>query len=129
MDENEQIRRAHYIDGKSIRRLAGERHHSRRTIRKACPMPGQLPEIPGSAFMLGELALDGSLRHTNGVPPMVVVARDEGFQTVFVPAADAREAALVEGMEVVPVASLSHERPSWKRQDPPSPDAALHPSH
>ena len=67
---------------------------------------GQLSEIPSSALLLGELALDGAVRHTNGVLPMVVVARDEGFQTVFVPAADAREAALVEGMDVVPVASL-----------------------
>ena len=67
---------------------------------------GQVTEIPESALFLGELSLDGSLRHTNGVLPMVVVARDEGFKTVFVPSADAREAGLVEGIEAVPVNNL-----------------------
>lgn len=38
---------------------------------------------------------------------MVVVARDEGFSAVYVPMADASEAALVEGIDVVPVGSLS----------------------
>ena len=68
---------------------------------------GQVPSIPDSALMLGELSLDGALRHTNGVLPMVVVARDEGLQTVFVPSADAEEAALVEDVEIVPVESLA----------------------
>ena len=62
---------------------------------------GQLPEIPESTLFLGELSLDGSLRHTNGVLPMVVVAREEGLRTVYVPSADVDEAALVEGIEVV----------------------------
>ena len=68
---------------------------------------GQISEIPESALFLGELSLDGGLRHTNGVLPMVAVARDEGFQTVFVPQPDASEAALVDGIEVVPVADLT----------------------
>ena len=68
---------------------------------------GQVPSIPDSALLLGELSLDGTLRHTNGVLPMVVVARDEGLETVFVPSADAEEAALVEDVEIVPVESLA----------------------
>ena len=68
---------------------------------------GQVSELPDSALFLGELSLDGSLRHTSGVLPMVVVARDEGFKVVYVPASDASEAALVEGIEVVPVESLA----------------------
>ncbi len=67
---------------------------------------GQLPSIPESSLFLGEVALDGRLRHTNGILPMVVVARDEGVDTVFVPSLDASEAGLVEGVEVVPVESL-----------------------
>ncbi|MCH7787531.1 MAG: YifB family Mg chelatase-like AAA ATPase [Chloroflexi bacterium] len=67
---------------------------------------GQIAEIPESALFLGELSLDGSLRHTNGILPMVVVARDEGLKTVFVPSSDAKEAALVEGIEVIPVVNL-----------------------
>ena len=68
---------------------------------------GQVPEVPESALFLGELSLDGGVRHTNGILPMVVVARDEGFKRVFVPASDAREAALVEGIEVLPVSTLA----------------------
>jgi magnesium chelatase family protein len=68
---------------------------------------GQVSELPESALFLGELSLDGSLRHTNGVLPMVAVARDEGFGVVYVPTSDASEAALVEGIEVVPVRSLT----------------------
>ena len=68
---------------------------------------GQVPEIPESALFLGELSLDGGVRHTNGILPMVAVARDEAFESVFVPADDAREAALVDGIEVVPVTSLA----------------------
>ncbi len=68
---------------------------------------GQIVGTPDSAVFLGELSLDGGLRHTHGVLPMVVVARDQGLKTVFVPSSDAQEAALVEGVEVIPVASLA----------------------
>ena len=77
---------------------------------------GQVPEIPESALFLGELSLDGRLRHTNGVLPMVVVGRDEGFTTVFVPASDAGEAALVDGMEVIPLASLAELAAHLRRE-------------
>ena len=58
-------------------------------------------------LFLGELSLDGSLRHLQGVLPMVGLARDRGMSTVYVPAADGAEAALVEGVDVIPVATLS----------------------
>ena len=57
-----------------------------------------LPDEP--SLFLGELSLDGSLRHTNGVLPMVSVAREQGFSAVYVPTADAAEAALVEGIQL-----------------------------
>ena len=68
---------------------------------------GQVAEIPDAAVFLGELSLDGNVRHTNGILPMVVVAREEGFETAFVPSADAREAALVEGVTAIPSDSLA----------------------
>ena len=68
---------------------------------------GQVGPPPESAVFLGELSLDGSLRHTNGILPMVSVARDQGFETVFVPTADAGEAALVDGIQVFPVENLT----------------------
>ena len=67
---------------------------------------GQVPSAPPSSLFLGELSLDGRLRHTNGILPMVALARERGFETVFVPAVDAREAALVEGVRVIAVDSL-----------------------
>ena len=58
-------------------------------------------------LFLGELGLDGTLRHTNGILPMVAIARERGVRTVFVPAIDATEAALVEGIAVIPVETLA----------------------
>ncbi|MEI8165904.1 MAG: YifB family Mg chelatase-like AAA ATPase [Chloroflexales bacterium] len=60
-----------------------------------------------SAAFIGELGLDGSLRHTDGVLPMAAIARARGVATVYVPAEDAAEAALVSGLIVVPVPSLA----------------------
>ncbi len=58
-------------------------------------------------MFLGELSLDGGLRHTNGILPLVALAKDEGLPNVIVPEADAKEAALIEGINIIPVASLS----------------------
>ena len=66
----------------------------------------QKPPPPRSAF-LGELALDGSVRHVDGVIVAARGLRELGYTRVFVPAADAAEAALIEGLEVIPCASLS----------------------
>ncbi len=57
--------------------------------------------------MVGELSLDGSVRHVRGVLPMAALARQMGFQRIFTPSADAAEAALIPDLEVIPVASLS----------------------
>jgi len=67
---------------------------------------GQLPHIDPGSLLLGELALDGKLRATQGVLPMVAVGRERGYDTVFVPEENAAEASLVSGMNVVPVDSL-----------------------
>jgi magnesium chelatase family protein len=59
------------------------------------------------ALAVGELSLDGSVRHVRGVLPMAALARDQGFARMFVPAVDAPEAALVPEIEVIPVESLT----------------------
>ena len=69
---------------------------------------GQVDSLPSSAVFLGELSLDGTLRHTKGILAMVSVAREQGFNSVFVPTVDADEASLVEDMQVYPVSSLRH---------------------
>lgn len=58
------------------------------------------------ALVIGELSLDGRVRHTRGVLPMAAMARQEGFEQIFVPECDASEAALVPDLEVIPVNSL-----------------------
>ena len=58
------------------------------------------------AIFIGELSLDGSVRHVKGVMPMVHTAYREGFDTVYVPAEDAPEAGLVSGIDVIPIESL-----------------------
>ncbi len=67
----------------------------------------QLSADMAETLLLGELSLDGSLRHTHGILPMVALAQENGLATVFVPATDAREASLVEGVRVIPVNSLA----------------------
>src|SRR2546421_8459880 len=59
-------------------------------------------------LFLGELSLDGSVRHTNGILPMVALAREKHIKAVFVPAVDAMEAALVQGVTIYPVETLGH---------------------
>ena len=68
---------------------------------------GQIEADLSQTVFLGELSLDGSLRHTAGILPMVALARDEGYTQVFVPAVDSAEAALVEGVTVLPAESLT----------------------
>ena len=58
-------------------------------------------------LFLGELSLDGSLRHTHGILPMVALAQEKGLSDVFVPADDANEASMLDGIKVIPSISLA----------------------
>ena len=51
-------------------------------------------------IFLGELSLDGCIRRVNGVLPMVIGAYRSGMKKVFVPAENANEAAIVNGIEI-----------------------------
>ena len=85
---------------------------------------------------LGELSLEGQVRHTQGVLPMTALAREGGLTQIIVPAVDAPEAALVDGIEVLPAGNLrelvehiSGEqvfRPFYQTEPPSDPgDAAV----
>lgn len=65
------------------------------------------PEWLEGSLAIGELSLDGSLRHVRGMLPMAALARAHGFQRLFVPEVDAPEAALIPELEVIPVQSLT----------------------
>jgi len=58
------------------------------------------------SLVVGELSLDGTVRHTRGVLPMAASARKHGFKCIIVPKVDAPEAALIPDLEVFPVGSL-----------------------
>ncbi|MFZ6050400.1 YifB family Mg chelatase-like AAA ATPase [Halocola ammonii] len=58
-------------------------------------------------IIMGELSLDGSLRPIKGVLPIAVQAREEGFKGMIVPAGNAREAAIVDNLEVYGVENIS----------------------
>lgn len=59
-----------------------------------------------SSMFFGELSLDGSLRHTAGALPMALLARSHGFKELYLPAANAREAAVVSGISIMPLQSI-----------------------
>ena len=68
-------------------------------------------EIPLSTLektlVVGELSLDGSVRHVRGVLPMAALASQEGFDRIVLPQTDAPEAALIPDLEVIPVTNLA----------------------
>jgi magnesium chelatase family protein len=68
---------------------------------------GQVVADISDAVFIGETALNGDIRPTRGVLPMVAVARDRGMRRAFVPAENAPEAALVRGIAIFAVSSLS----------------------
>ena len=61
----------------------------------------------GDLLLLGELSLDGTIHPARGVLPIAAAARRAGVTTMLLPSANAREAAIVDGLEVFPVTSLS----------------------
>ena len=61
-------------------------------------------------LLVGELGLDGTLRAVQGMLPIAVAARAKGITNLLIPASNAREAAVVEGVKVYPVKSLLEVR-------------------
>ncbi|MGC8855400.1 MAG: YifB family Mg chelatase-like AAA ATPase [Anaerolineae bacterium] len=71
-------------------------------------LAGYLPITSlAETLVVGELSLDGSVRHARGVLPMAATARAQGFKRIIVPEADAAEAALIPDLEVIPVRTLA----------------------
>ncbi|PKN93580.1 MAG: magnesium chelatase [Chloroflexi bacterium HGW-Chloroflexi-6] len=71
-------------------------------------LSGSLPAaVTEGTLVVGELSLDGVVRHARGVLPMAAAARANGYARMFVPEADAAEAALIPGLEIYPVKTLA----------------------
>jgi magnesium chelatase family protein len=76
---------------------------------------GQIDAASLTGYLVaGELSLDGSLRSVPGVLPMALAARDLGLRGLIVPAANAPEAAVIRGIEVIPAEHLA-QLVSWAR--------------
>ncbi len=69
-------------------------------VLKAMRMIDQ--SLEGCAF-IGEISLNGDIRRINGVLPMVMLAREEGISAVFVPEENAREASVIDGIDIYAV--------------------------
>ena len=94
---------------------------------------GVLRSLPPDAAFLGELGLTGELRSVRGALPMALCAARRGVRQLFVPAANASEAAFAEGVTVYPVANVaelvSHLRGEAELQPAAPPDlTALRPA-
>jgi len=59
-----------------------------------------------NSLLVGELALDGTLRRVNGTLPIAIFAREKQIKTLYLPEVNAPEASLIEGVEIIPVNNL-----------------------
>ena len=67
---------------------------------------GQVAPNTENSMFFGELSLDGGLRHTNGILPMVYLAKEKRIGNVFVPKINEKEASIISGVRVYPIESL-----------------------
>lgn len=68
----------------------------------------QIPEDAlRDTMFVGELSLDGAVRGVRGVLPLAVMAKEQSIRRMVVPAENAAEAAIVDGVEVIAVESLA----------------------
>lgn len=65
----------------------------------------QIAPVPSDCAFIGELSLDGEVREVRGVLPMALACKKQGIARLFLPTQNAQEAAVVEGLQVYPVAS------------------------
>lgn len=60
-----------------------------------------------NCVLSGELSLDGTIRPVYGVLPKTITAKEKGFEAVYTPHENAKEASVVKGIKVIPVKNLS----------------------
>lgn len=67
----------------------------------------QLKGDISEALFTGELSLDGKLRHTNGILSQAIMAKNNKFKKMYLPAVNAKEAAILRGIKIFPVSTLN----------------------
>ncbi len=71
-----------------------------------CAHTKTTPDLLQSSLFVGELALDGTLRHTKGILSVAIFAASNGYKRIFVPSINAQEAAVITDIDVYPVTAL-----------------------
>ncbi len=79
------------------------------------------PDFLSDSLFAGELSLDGKLKKVPGILPRALLARGKRFKRMFLPVDNAKEAALVAGIEIYPVFSLEELVFHLNRQKPVAP--------
>lgn len=69
---------------------------------------GEFDARVNDALFIGELSLDGSVRHASGILPTVLTAKKYGIKKIYIPKSNAREAAVIKGITIYPVESLKN---------------------
>ena len=82
---------------------------------------GRLPALPKDSCFLGEVSLNGSLRSVSGVLPMAMAAPRLGIRQLYLPAENAAEATLAQGLTVYPVETVEQLVAHLRGQAPFSP--------
>lgn len=67
----------------------------------------QLVKDISDTIVIGELSLDGKLRHTSGILPFAILAKEKKYKQLFIPGSDAGEAAIISGIDVYGFESLT----------------------
>jgi len=67
---------------------------------------GQIAADISDSVFLGELSLDGLLRHTNGILSVAMMAKNRGFKKLFIPSINGKEASVIKNIEIMAVNSL-----------------------
>lgn len=67
----------------------------------------QIPQVPTDCVFVGELSLDGNVRRVRGALPMAIKAREMGVDSFFVPAENAAEVSVVNGIKCYPLRNIS----------------------
>ena len=76
----------------------------------------------------GELSLEGDVRPVPGVLPMALAAKEQGFESLYVPAANAPEATLAQGLKVYPVKTVAQLIRHLWGEEPIAPQPEWQPS-
>lgn len=67
---------------------------------------GQITFTQKGRMFVGELALDGIIRPINGILPIVLFAKEAGFEEIYVPSSNTQEASVVGGIDIIGVSDL-----------------------